>query len=134
MRRTGTRGFTFVPSSPAALAKAGNVVYWLANSLEDRYDAVEFNVRRTFAGGFEWFAGYARSDARSNAAVNYSLENPIFALQVPGPYPWDAPKRFPYVGLGPLLNRALPRSVRFITRNLGSLSSRILHRIYIRHR
>jgi hypothetical protein len=122
LRRTGTHGFTFAPSSPAAaLAETGNVVYWLQNSLEDRYDALELNVRRTFAGGFEWFAGYTRSAARSNASIDYSLENPIFALQAPGPYAWDAPNRFHMWGWAPLPNRALPRSLRFITRETSAV-------------
>ncbi|HLI85844.1 MAG TPA: TonB-dependent receptor [Bryobacteraceae bacterium] len=122
MRRTGAHGFTYVPATPtAALAETGTVVYWLSNTLEDRYDAAELSVRRTFAGGFEWFAGYTRSSARSNAAVNYSLENPVFAMQAPGPYAWDAPNRFHMWGWAPLPNRALPAKLRFITHETSAV-------------
>jgi Carboxypeptidase regulatory-like domain len=122
IHRTGSHGFAFQPANPAeALAETGHVVYQLTNSLNDRYDAAEVSIRRTFAGGFEWFAGYTRSSARSNEAVDYSLENPIFALQAPGPYPWDAPNRFHMWGWAPLPNRILPHALRFITRNTSAV-------------
>jgi len=103
-----------VPTAPAGAPEAN---YELANSRRERYDAAEFSVRRTFAGRFEWFAGYTRSSARSNAAVEYSLENPIFALQSKGPFSWDTPNRFHTWGWAPLPVRILPESLRFITRN-----------------
>ncbi len=87
------------------------------NARQDRYDAFEVSLRHTFAGKYEWFAGYTRSSARSNAAVDYSLENPIFAAQAPGPYSWDTPNRFHTWGWAPLPNRVLPARLRFITRN-----------------
>jgi hypothetical protein len=120
--RSGSNGFTFQPTDAAtALAETGHVVYWLNNSLRDRYDAAEFSIRRTFAGGFEWFAGYTRSSARSNAAIDYSLENPIFAIQAPGPYPWDAPNRFHMWGWAPLPNRILPHALRFLTHETSAV-------------
>ncbi len=116
--RTGDRGFTFQP--PANVTGAGfysGAAFHLTNSRRDRYDALEISVRHTFAGKFEWFAGYTRSSARSNAAVDYSLENPIFAPQGPGPYAWDTPNRFHTWGWAPLPNRILPARLRFLTRN-----------------
>ena len=73
-----------------------------------RYDAFEVSLRHTFAGRYEWFAGYTRSSSRSNAMVDYSLENPIFAPQGEGPFAWDTPNRFHMWGWAPLPNRVLP--------------------------
>jgi hypothetical protein len=115
LHRTGSRGLAFEPASPlAALAESGNVAYALANSRQDRYDAVDVSIRRTFAGQFEWFAGYTRSSARTNQAVDYSLENPVFAMQMPGPFTWDAPNRFHTWGWAPLSPRLLPHALQFV--------------------
>jgi hypothetical protein len=96
---------------------AGAINFQLGNSRRERYDAIEISLRHTFAGKFEWFAGYTRSSSRSNAAVEYSLENPIFGPQGPGPTPWDTPNRFHMWGWAPLPNRVLPPHLRFVTRN-----------------
>ena len=117
-RRAGNRGLTFYPTAPVTedIYNQG-VTYLLGNSRRERYDAVDLSLRRTFAGKFEWFAGYTRSSARSNAAVNYSLENPIFGPQGAGPELWDAPNRFHTWGWAPLPNRILPHALKFITRH-----------------
>jgi hypothetical protein len=116
--RTGDRGFTFQPAvALTGPAFYNGAVFSLTNNRRDRYDAIDISLRHTFAGKFEWFGGYTRSSARSNAAVDYSLENPIFAPQSPGPYPWDTPNRFHTWGWAPLPNRILPPSLRFLTRN-----------------
>jgi hypothetical protein len=118
VHRSGARGLTFMPvNAPAVLADASAFVYALRNARRDRYDAFEISIRRTFAGQFEWFAGYTRSSARSSAAVDYSLENPIFAAQSSGPFQWDAPNRFHMWGWAPLPKRFLPRSLQFLTRD-----------------
>ena len=91
--------------------------FQLTNNRRDRYDAWDVSLRHIFAGRYEWFAGYTRSSARSNAAVDFTLENPIFAAQGPGPYAWDTPNRFHMWGWAPLPNRFLPPALRFITRN-----------------
>ena len=117
-RRAGNRGFTFLPTVPiTADSFYQGVTYQLGNTRRERYDAADISLRHTFAGKFEWFAGYTRSSARSNAAVDYSLENPIFGPQGPGPVPWDAPNRFHMWGWAPLPNRILPHALQFITHN-----------------
>ena len=117
-RRQGDRGFTFYPTVPVTQGGLPQgVSYLLDNSRRERYDALDFTLRHTFSGKFEWFAGYTRSSARSNAAVNYSLENPIFGPQGAGPEPWDAPNRFHTWGFVPLPNAILPHALRFITHN-----------------
>ena len=115
VHRYGSRGFTFVAPDGQEALPSNAAVYELQNVRRDRYDAFEISLRRTFAGKFEWFAGYTRSSARSSAAVEYSLESPIFAPQLPGPFPWDAPNRVHMWGWAPLPNGSLPRFLRFLT-------------------
>jgi hypothetical protein len=116
--RGGGRGFVFDTQSPQSgpMFYEG-AVFQLGNSRRERYDAVDFAVRRTFAGQFEWFLGYTRSSTRSNAAVDYSLENPVFAPQMPGPFAWDTPNRVHMWGWAPMPKRALPRRMQFLLRN-----------------
>src|SRR5207302_5301809 len=115
MHRAGNRGFVFMPQQ--GMPAAGNSIYELANLRRERYDGVEISVRHTFAGRFEWFLGYTRSSSRSNAAVDYSLENPIFARQAPGPFAWDTPNRVHMWGWVPLPKRMLPHSLERVIRN-----------------
>jgi hypothetical protein len=116
--RIGSRGFTFLPDFPeTVLTQGGLATYRLSNTRRDRYDAFDISIRHTFAGRFEWFAGYTRSSSRSDAAVDYNLQNPIFAPQTPGPNPWDTPNRLHMWGWAPLPNRQLPHALRFLTNN-----------------
>jgi Carboxypeptidase regulatory-like domain len=116
--RQGERGFAFdTPSPQIGPMFYDGAVFQLSNTRRDRYDAVDFAVRRTFAGQFEWFLGYTRSSTRSNQAVDYSLENPVFAPQMPGPFAWDAPNRLHMWGWAPMPKRLLPRRLEFVLRN-----------------
>jgi hypothetical protein len=116
--RDGRRGFVFLPEqTPPGPALSGSVAYDLVNARKERYDAFEVSLRHTFAGRFEWFLGYTRSATRTNTAVDYSLENPIFALQAPGPYGWDSPNRVHMWGWAPVPLRLLPPKLRFLNRN-----------------
>jgi len=116
--RYGPRGFVFDTTAVEPVpAPSEAAVYQLRNRRRDRYNAVDFSLRRTFAGQCEWFAGYTRSSSRSNAAVDYSIENPVFAPQMPGPFPWDTPNRFHMWGWAPLPKRLLPVKLRVLTRN-----------------
>jgi hypothetical protein len=102
-RKGGRRGFTFVNE----LSTEGGS-YQLQSWRNDRYDAFEITLRRTFASQYEWVGGYTRSSARSDAVVEFSLENPVFGPQSPGPFPWDAPHRFLTWGWAPVPRRHLP--------------------------
>jgi hypothetical protein len=125
MRRIGRRGFTFMPQSfvtiPQSVAavpvEPAGTAYELTNARRPKYDSFEISLRHTFAARYEWFVGYTRSSTRSNTAVDYSLENPVFAPQAPGPFPWDTPHRVHMWGWAPLPNRVLPKLLRFATRN-----------------
>ncbi len=107
-RRVGERGFTFINELESVGGSIEGGIYRLTNARSDRYDSLELTLRRTFRGQFEWMAGYTRSSARSNAVIDYSLEDPIFAPQGPGPLPWDAPDRFMTWGWAPFPKRVLP--------------------------
>jgi hypothetical protein len=74
-------------------------------------------LRRTFSGKYEWFFGYTRSSARTSAALDYSLVNPIYGVEGPGPLPWDSPNRVHMWGWAPLPNASLPSFLQFATRN-----------------
>ena len=118
-RRTGHNGFAFDSLGPQTPALwYDGATYTLRNTRRDRYDAFDFSLHRTFAGKYEWFAGYTRSSARTNTALDYSLENPIFAAQAPGPLAWDAPNRFHMWGWAPVPKNILPRRLEFASRNL----------------
>ncbi|HWQ57077.1 MAG TPA: carboxypeptidase regulatory-like domain-containing protein [Bryobacteraceae bacterium] len=110
--RKGSGGFTFVNETDPN-GSAG--YYYLRNWRKDRYRGLEFSLRRTF-GRFEWSAGYTRSSARTDAVVDYSLENPIFGPQGPGPFPWDTPNRLLMWGWAPVPKRILPRWLAFVVR------------------
>jgi hypothetical protein len=125
--RDGDHGFVFAPPDggvpvPQPVTGAGpatpsNAVYELTNTRSDRYDALDLGVRRTFKGQFEWFAGYTRSASRTNEAMDYSLENPTFGPQLPGPFPWDAPNRFHTWGWVPVPSARFPPFLHFLTKN-----------------
>jgi len=87
--REGSRGLAFNPfrTDPSYLG------FELENIARQRYRAAEFSFRKTFLAKYQWFAGYTRSAASSNAVVAYSIENPLLSPQAGGPLAWDAPNR-----------------------------------------
>jgi len=103
--REGSRG----PSFTETIANPATNDYILDNAERQRYRAAEFSVRRTFLAKYQWFAGYTRSEARSNAVLRYSIESPLFAQQEGGPLDWDAPNRFLTWGWMPVEKRCFPR-------------------------
>jgi hypothetical protein len=76
--------------------------FLLENERHDRYDAFEVSLRHMFKGNHTVFASYVRSAARSNAVLNFSLDNSLFSQQTAGPLPWDTPNRFISWGFLPL--------------------------------
>jgi hypothetical protein len=118
MHRETNNGFEFVAPGVAFTPELFNGAQFnLINGRRDRYDAVDLTLRRTFAAKYEWFLGYTRSSARTNAALDYSLLNPVYGPQGPGRFPWDAPNRIHMWGWVPLPNASLPAFLRFATRN-----------------
>jgi hypothetical protein len=119
IHRTGQQGFAFDTMTAISGPDFYNgATYTLHNERRDRYDAFDFNVKRTFAGKYEWFIGYTRSRAHTSAAVDYNLQNPIFAPQLPGPLAWDTPNRVHMWGWVPLPHNTSNGVLDFVTRNL----------------
>jgi hypothetical protein len=117
--RGGSDGFAFDSLTPVAGPDFyDGATYLLRNTRRDRYDAVTFSTKRTFAGKYEWFMGYTRSSAHTSAAVDYSLQNPIFSAQMPGPLAWDTPHRIHMWGWLPVPHKAGPGLLNFVTRSL----------------
>jgi hypothetical protein len=79
--------------------------FQLANIGQDRYQAVELTVRRTFKQGYEFFASYVRSSARSNAVIDFNIDSPILSRQQGGPLAWDTPDRAITWGWLPLIKK-----------------------------
>lgn len=96
--REGSRGFAF---EDEVVNPALNL-YVLDNIQRQQYRAAEFVFRRTFLSRYQWFSSYTRSEARANAVIDYSVENPILAPQAGGPLPWDSPNRFLAWGWAPI--------------------------------
>jgi hypothetical protein len=102
--REGSRGFSFEQS----IVNPAENLYVLDNIERERYRAAEFAVRRTFLAKYQWFASYTRSEARSNAVISYSIENPLLSPQAGGPLGWDAPNRVLMWGWAPVEKKWFP--------------------------
>ncbi len=99
IQKTGTDGFIFQNLNQSSILSG---TYLLTNTRKDRYHSVQFTARKHFKGDYNLFGSYTRSSARSNAVVDYTLNNPIFSPQAGGPLPWDVPNRFIGWGWTPL--------------------------------
>lgn len=96
--KRGSNGLAFIklgsqPKSP----------FVLGNDRRDRFHSVHVSLRRTFKETYELLASYTRSSARSNAVLDFNLDDPVFAQQAGGPLAWDAPNRFLSWGWLPLV-------------------------------
>jgi hypothetical protein len=103
--REGSRGFSFEQT----ILNPSTNLYVLDNIRRERYRAAEFELRRTFLAKYQWFASYTHSEARSNAVIAYSIENPVLTPQSGGPLAWDAPDRILMWGWAPVEKRWFPR-------------------------
>jgi hypothetical protein len=112
LRKRGRDGFHFVdtlatfrPGLPPPERMGGEryaAVFALRNGRRDTFDSLEVTLRQTFAKQRTWLASYTRSRARSNAALDISVDNPVFISDNSGPMPWDAPHRLLTWGHFPL--------------------------------
>jgi hypothetical protein len=118
LRRAGWNGLTFV-EPPGDLSQS-QFDYTLCNCRTDRYNALELSARRTFAGRYEWVTSYTYSRARSNAVVDFNLENPVFSHQAGGPKDWDSPHRLLTWGWVPVPSTWGPRFVRSLLREVDA--------------
>jgi hypothetical protein len=90
LEKRGRHGLDFINQSPAA---GPGGLYKLTSGRNDRYDSVAVTAHRKFAATHELFGSYVHSVARSNAVLDFSLDNPLFAQQAGGPLPWGSPNR-----------------------------------------
>ena len=108
MSRQGSHGFAFDQVTAGPLLNE----YVADNSRTTNYHAAEVTLRRTFETRYQWFASYTRSSATTNAAVQYSIENPILTAQSGGPLPWNAPNRVLMGGWAPVDKSWFPALLR----------------------
>jgi hypothetical protein len=93
VEKRGFNGWTYLnPVTESTIPLSGSYVF--SDSRRDRYDAFQVQARHTFKGNHMVFASYVHSSARSNAVVDFNVDNPVFSPQARGPLPWDAPNRF----------------------------------------
>jgi hypothetical protein len=79
--------------------------FTLNSTRGDRYDSADVAVRRRFQNGHVIYAAYTHSYSRSNAVLDFNLDNPYFSPQGPGALPWDTPNRIVSWGILPLVRQ-----------------------------
>lgn len=99
LEKRGRKGYAFFNVRP--IASTGGI-YQLLNVQNNRYDSVQVTLEKKFAQNNQFLISYTRSRARSNAILDFSIDNPIFALQAGGPLPWDTPNHVISWGWFPL--------------------------------
>ncbi len=88
LQKRGSHGFVY---STLNGQSGGN--FALQNTRQDRYDAFQVSLRRSFRQRYMVMGSYTRSRARSNQVLDFNVDTPILSPQGAGPYPWDAPNR-----------------------------------------
>ena len=101
VQKRGGKGFAYVNANPGQLTGP----FELRSIRRDRFDSFQATVRRTFKGNYEVLASYTRSATRSNALLDFTIDNPILSPQAGGRLPWDAPNRFLSWGWLPLVKK-----------------------------
>lgn len=102
LRRRGTDGFDFLNTlalqgPPSTLPLPNGSLpgaYKLANQRRDDFDSLQFKVRQTFSGQYEWMASYTFSRAKSDAILDPNTLVPLQVVSYLAPMPWDSPNRF----------------------------------------
>ncbi len=89
IEKRGRDGFTYINRSSTVFV--GD--YLLTNSRRDRYDAFQISMRKQLRDEHALMVSYTRSAARSNAVLDFTLDDPVFSSQAGGPLSWDAPDR-----------------------------------------
>jgi hypothetical protein len=111
LERRGTDGFVYLPE-PAISGLTGGS-FLLTNARQDHTRSLSFIVRHTFRKAYPLLASYTYSRSVTNTVLTYSLDNPIYGLEGPGPYAWDTPHRFLAWGMAPLPSLPLIHKLDF---------------------
>jgi carboxypeptidase family protein/TonB-dependent receptor-like protein len=82
------------------LQPGGN--YLLEDHRTEKYDGATVIVRRELKRGYPFLVSYTRSNARTNEALGFSLDNLVSGGQLSGPLPWDSPNLVQSWGSTPL--------------------------------
>jgi hypothetical protein len=98
IQRHGNHGFVY-DQPPGSPVLSGD--YLLENTRQDHYDAFQISARKAFHGTYVLTASYVRSQTRSNQALDFNVDNPIYGPQLAGPFPWNTPNRFLSTGILP---------------------------------
>jgi hypothetical protein len=104
LRRLESDGFTYQDIKPAPVIPPGPLGggFQLEDQRRDSYRSAEVWARHVFRNKAEIYGDYTRSSARTNEDLDYSLLNPYFVPQAPGPLLWDAPNRLISWGRSPI--------------------------------
>ena len=102
--RRGVNGYAFELQDGAQPGQLMTVLE-LGNTRNDSYDAFSLTARRAFKANYLLFASYTASSARTDTALDFSLDTPIFSPQAGGPLDWDAPHRLISWGWAPLVKK-----------------------------
>ncbi len=104
LQKRGYDGWTYVnPCVGPSGCFAGQ--FTMESTRRDRYNALTASVQRRFKSGHIIYVSYTRSSARSNAVLDFNVDNPYFSQQSGGPLPWDTPNRVVSWGIMPLVRR-----------------------------
>ena len=76
--------------------------FLLGTNKQDKYDAGQITVRTELKRGYPVFVSYTRSNARSNQALTFTLDNFTTGPQLSGPLEWDSPNQLVAWGSYPL--------------------------------
>lgn len=89
-------------------------IYRLAASRTDHDSLFEVDARRTFGRDYTLFAAYTRSNAHTNAGIDYLPTISEFGPQQSGPLAWDTPNRVLSWGWVPFLVPYFRKSWDFV--------------------
>jgi len=100
LQRRGKDGLAYANAAADAGAPGG--IFMLTNQRRDSYDGLQITARRDFKNNYAVLVAYTHSNARTNRALDATLDNPIFGPQAGGPLPWDTPNRVISWGWAPV--------------------------------
>lgn len=104
LQKRGYNGWTYVnPCTGANGCFTGR--FTLESARKDRYDSVMLSAQKRFRRGHVIHVSYTHSEARSNAVLDFNIENPYFSPQSGGSLPWDTPNRVVSWGILPLVKQ-----------------------------
>lgn len=86
-RTTGDFAYQYAAATPQ------QNVFVIGNSRTTRYRAAQITAHQVFGDSYEWMLSYTHSLAHTNQALSYTLDEPVFSAQSPGPLPWDVPNK-----------------------------------------